>query len=251
MPQLPRQATADLGGRYWPGYTFHRLHQHALYAEKMNRINDIFDNLDDWRHLPAYQLERRADVFFSLYLPELLEARYGFEIEGLVPEFPLRIGTITPRADTNRSVKVDYLAKARGHKTVVLVELKTDDRSRRSKQDWYLERAEEVGLAALLRGLEQIVGATAHKGKYRYLLQRLEDLGLVVLESDGETLVVEAPYDVRVVYLQPNEGDEGKDVIYFHEAAEIIERHGDGLSRRFAVSLREWADVAAGEGTGR
>ncbi|MFO7922445.1 MAG: hypothetical protein R6U58_01980 [Bacteroidales bacterium] len=106
----------------------------------MNKIDCIFDNLDDWRHLPAYQLERRADIFFSIYLPELLEERYGFEIEGLVPEFPLRIGTIYPKADTNRSVKVDYLARARGSNTVVLVELKTDDRSRRSKQDWYLER---------------------------------------------------------------------------------------------------------------
>jgi hypothetical protein len=73
----------------------------------MNKINDIFDNLDDWRHLPAYQLERRADISFS----------------------------ITPNADGNRSVKVDYLAKARGHKAVVLIELETDDRSRRSKQD--------------------------------------------------------------------------------------------------------------------
>jgi hypothetical protein len=76
------------------------LHKYAPHAEKMNKIDDIFDKLDDWRHLPAYQLERRADVFFSIYLPELLEERYGFEIEGLVPEFPLRIGTITSKADT-------------------------------------------------------------------------------------------------------------------------------------------------------
>jgi hypothetical protein len=66
----------------------------------MNKINDIFDNLDDWRHLPAYQLERRADIFFSIYLPELLEQHYGFEIEGLVPEFPLRSRTILLSAST-------------------------------------------------------------------------------------------------------------------------------------------------------
>ncbi len=213
----------------------------------MKKINDIFDNLDDWRHLPAYQLERRADIFFSIYLPELLEERYGFEIEGLVPEFPLRIGTIYPKVDTNRSVKVDYLAKARGSNVVILVELKTDDKSRRTKQDWYLERAQEVGLPQLLRGLGQIVEATAHKRKYHCLLKRLEDLGLIAVSPDGGLLAAEEPYDVRVVYLQPNEGERGKDVICFHEAAKVIERHRDALSRRFAGSLCEWADVAAGE----
>lgn len=43
-----------------------------LSEEKMKYINDLFDNLDTWRHLPAYQLERCADIFFSLYLPDLL-----------------------------------------------------------------------------------------------------------------------------------------------------------------------------------
>jgi hypothetical protein len=40
-------------------------------------ISKIFDNLDSWRHLPSYQLERRADIFFAAYLPELLMARFG------------------------------------------------------------------------------------------------------------------------------------------------------------------------------
>ncbi len=31
-------------------------------------LDIIFRHLDHWRHLPSYQLERRADVFFSVYL---------------------------------------------------------------------------------------------------------------------------------------------------------------------------------------
>ena len=32
----------------------------------------LFDRLDEWRDFPNYQLERRADIFFSLYLVEAL-----------------------------------------------------------------------------------------------------------------------------------------------------------------------------------
>ena len=55
----------------------------------MHAIDPVFDLLDRWRHLPAYQLERRADVYFALYLPEVLEAVTGTPIDPrLVPELP-------------------------------------------------------------------------------------------------------------------------------------------------------------------
>ena len=41
------------------------------------RGEDVFELLDDWRHLPAYQLERRADIYFAMYLPELLAERFA------------------------------------------------------------------------------------------------------------------------------------------------------------------------------
>jgi len=37
-------------------------------------IDNLFNLLDDWRTLPAYQLERRADIFFALYLDKILES---------------------------------------------------------------------------------------------------------------------------------------------------------------------------------
>jgi len=135
-------------------------------------INEIFDNMDAWRHLPAYQLERRADIFFSIYLPDLLFNKFCVKIEGVIPEFPIRIGTIHPKLDINKSFKVDYLAKVKESNTIMFVELKTDQGFRRDKQDWYLERAKQVGLVELLEGVRKIFTATNSKKKYKYLLDR-------------------------------------------------------------------------------
>ena len=38
----------------------------------MYMIDTLFDRIDAWRHLPSYQLERRADRLFLLYMPEML-----------------------------------------------------------------------------------------------------------------------------------------------------------------------------------
>src|SRR5271157_6345504 len=102
-------------------------------GKNMKYINDIFDNMDAWRHLPAYQLERRADIFFSIYLPDILAHKLGVNITGIIPEFPIRIGTIQSKVDINKSFKIDYLAKGNDINTIVFVELKTDEGSRRDK----------------------------------------------------------------------------------------------------------------------
>ena len=90
--------------------------------------------MDTWRHLPAYQLERRADIFFSIYLPEVLTEKFGAEIEGIVPEFPVHIGTIS-NIETNKSFKIDYLARAKNSQRLFFVKFKTDVGSRRLAQD--------------------------------------------------------------------------------------------------------------------
>ena len=45
---------------------------------EMIYLDALFDRMDAW--LPNYQLERRADLFFSLYLAEALQAKLGFPI---------------------------------------------------------------------------------------------------------------------------------------------------------------------------
>lgn len=215
----------------------------------MSRIERLLGSMDAWRHLPAYQLERRADIFFSIYLADLLQERFGLSIADVVPEFPIRIGTIHPKNSAlNLAFKVDYLVKVSGASTVYFIELKTDDSSRRSTQDWYLGRAQEVGMAGLLDGIRLICAATTSKKKYRRLLGKLHDMGLIALAHDGTFTVPPAPRDIKIIYIQPNNKEGRDNVISFCDAAAIIGQYGDDLSQRFAQSLTDWADVRAGDG---
>lgn len=146
----------------------------------MKQIDTLFDWMDAWRHFPNYQLERRADLFFALYLPEVLEAKLGFPMRlDLAPEFPIRIGTIYPNIPTDKSYKIDYVALSGAADKAVFVELKTEGLSRRPEQDEYLLAAQKIGLASLLEGLLDIFRATNSKRKYFCLLEHLEDMGLV------------------------------------------------------------------------
>jgi hypothetical protein len=223
----------------------------------------LFDRMDSWRHLPNYQLERRADLFFSLYLPMALEAKLGISIHPIiVPEFPVRIGTIYPNIEIDKSYKIDYVCFSQDLKTAIFVELKTEGLSRREKQDKYLSTAQDVGFASLLDGLLKIFKATNAKRKYFCLLKVLSEIGFLKLPSKMEEIVkkdslvginafadsiaisCEAKKPI-VVYLQPN--GQRDDVLTFEEFSRTVEKFDDELSRRFAKSLREWAAVQAGE----
>ena len=212
----------------------------------MNRINKLFDNLDTWRHLPAYQLEKRADIFFSIYLPEVLAEKFGAEIEGIVPEFPVHIGTIS-NIETNKSFKIDYLARAKNSQRLFFVKFKTDVGSRRLAQDLYLERARQAGMAELLGGLRKIYQATTSRKKYNHLLSLVEELNLIKLKSSGVFEINAGEYDIEIVYIQPNNPFGQNNVITFKNFSEIVKRHGDEVSLRFAELLRRWADRKAGE----
>jgi hypothetical protein len=37
------------------------------HCDELGPLDSVFAHLDRWRHLPNYQLERRADIFFSVY----------------------------------------------------------------------------------------------------------------------------------------------------------------------------------------
>jgi hypothetical protein len=115
----------------------------------VTEIDTLFDLLDAWRHFPSYQLERRADLYFALYLPEVLEAQFGFPAQPqLVPEFPLRIGILDPAKATSASYKVDYVTLSTARDKALLVELKTDSLSRR-----FAQSLRERALAPAVLGL--------------------------------------------------------------------------------------------------
>lgn len=132
---VERQQTHQL-----EGYTLTFTSQ--IKKDKMT-INKLFDLLDDWRNLPAYQLERRADIFFAIHLEKIIEETLGTKIDFVIPEFPVRVGEIsTAHPELNKSFKIDYMTYSISENKVYLIELKTDQRSRREKQDWYLDISE-------------------------------------------------------------------------------------------------------------
>ena len=229
-------------------------------------VASIFGLLDKWRHLPAYQLERRADIFFALFLPDVLNrhlSQRGIAIDPrLVPEFPLK------RREDNGSKKADYLALSTDHEHAFLIELKTDSASLDKDQFHYLEDAVHRGMHELLRDLKCIVKATeaCKRGKYFHLLKALSDLGLIRLPPSlkkrifspsrgpykrivDEIKIVSVPDSLEIIYVLPT-ATAGFEGIDFGTFAETIEDWGE-IGRVFAHYLRSWAAIEAGAQEGR
>lgn len=204
----------------------------------------FFNLLDKWRHFPNYQLERRVDIFFALYMREILGVRGIRNISTVIPEFPVRIGEITKYTAINRSYKIDYLVIYSSNR-VAYIELKTDRNSRRVKQDQYLLASKKVGFIALLNGLLKIYSATNSKNKYQALLEELVASEVIVKSSDNKYSVVEQSYDEEIIYIQPIQTNLDEAVITFHEIAKKLAKK-DRTAQRFAKSLIEWAEVESG-----
>ncbi len=101
----------------------------------------------------------------------------------VIPELPLRRGTLFGEYvdGANASVKVDYALFSADGSRVFLVELKTDQGSRRDGQDKYLRAAQAVGMRQILSGIMKIVSATAaqYRPKYLHLLAQLERASMI------------------------------------------------------------------------
>lgn len=216
----------------------------------------LFQRLDDWRHLPAYQLERRADIFFSMYLSDVLHAQTGAPHRDPIPEFPLK------RRDSRKSSKVDYLVIAEGGERASLVELKTDMASLSSEQQTRMEIAASQGWVPLMEDLREILGGTPEPEKYCHLLRNLEGHGLLRLPDDL-LRVVYGPHGVDrkrvvmqrfeltslrpsldVLHILPHAKAGYRCIDFATFAAAIDALHEDPLSRRFSESLRRWQGTA-------
>lgn len=236
-----------------------------------SKINQLFNNLDAWRHLPAYQLERRADIFFSLYLAEVLQKKFNLsDAPVLIPEFPVRYGLVPKengKAGENQSFKIDYLAVTKDGKHVFFVELKTDMASRKPAQDEIMERAADIEGYLLFSDIKNIHKASNAKQKYlslyNYMHEHLHTEENTLTETaDGtiQKIISEEKFKQffassnkpTIVYLQPNKSDKDvetdrKKYIDFAYFADVVKKHTDcRLSELFENSLRKWAAVKAG-----
>ena len=203
-------------------------------------IDKLFNNLDNWRKLPAYQLERRADIFFSLYLDKIFKEKYKVTLDFVIPEFPIRIGSIDDnKENSNQSFKIDYVAVCEEENTVYFIELKTDQNSLREEQTTYLKQAKEKGIKIIVDGVIAIYRATTQKRKYRNLLDEISKAGWLLVEKQ-KIINNSKDYKVEIIYIQPVNDNNSENVISFDFIANLIEKDNNHLAIRFAASLRRW-----------
>ena len=203
--------------------------------------NKIFDLLDDWRNLPAYQLERRADIIFALYLERIMMYYKKTTLDLIIPEFPLRLGEL-PNRDTklNSSFKVDYLAYSKSKKIVYLIELKTDMKSRRTEQDEYYEGAKIIGLKSIIDGLIKIYKSTRQRIKYEHLMDKLVDIKWLIKESENTYTNIASDLKIEVIYIQPRNPFNATDIISFDDIICALSDEEDSFTLRFVKSLEKW-----------
>lgn len=203
-----------------------------------SEIDQLFSLLDNWRLLPAYQLERRADIFFALYLEHIIGDILNLKVLKIIPEFPIHKKTLD-KDHTNQSFKMDYLVVC--ETKVLFIELKTDSSSINEKQHHYLQQAKEANIPKLINGLLQIYKATNQKIKYARLLEHLVAIDWLELEELNWTNTSDN-HSIEIIYIQPNseENTNGYSIIPFDKVAASIEKIKSCMALRFAKSLRSW-----------
>jgi hypothetical protein len=122
---------------------------------------------------------------------------------------------------------------------VYLIELITDQRSRREKQDRYLQSASEIKVKGLVNGLIKIYKATNQKIKYNNLLDKIEKIGWIV--RDNKTIKnLNIEIEPSIIYIQPLNKENKKSIISFDDIIKALSASNDLLTKRFIESLEKW-----------
>jgi len=209
---------------------------------------EYFTMMEDWKRFPAYKAEPRIDSLFGFYLKTMATEFLEDNIEGIIPELPIRLGTVKPHHNAtpfaDRSYKVDFYLLGSSGKNY-FVEFKTDSSSRRDKQDQYLQESQEKGMASIVDGILKIQNATSYKYKHKYahLVECLQGLGLISNERkySGKSSEIEIIY----VQPQPRKGlDETSRIIDFKWVAQWLKNtYGhQQFESAFSEALIHWAN---------
>ena len=238
----------------------------------MQSIAEILSALDNWRHLPAYQLERRVDVLFGMILPSVAPALFDFPRCGdvtVIPEFPLHKGAtgISGDRSDNHSVNVDFAVfwSSKHAKRMILVELKTDPKSINDHQLCNMLEARCAGPEKILLGVKEAASASKETNKYAQLIWHLDQVGCFGNSEQRdwenpkrifEELVVAHGWRTLhpdVASITPKGMDEitrGKfpdmHCVCFRRLADLIERTRHPMETVFSYYLRKWANQEAG-----
>lgn len=236
----------------------------------LDSVERIFNNLDDWRKLPAYQLERRADIYFATYLPEVLKSLKiinNVKDMVIIPEFPLSKKALRGNYIYRDSLKIDYLVLNKENKKAIFVELKTDMISFDPEQYQNMQNATIIGLDKFCQMIIELLPKQNFRKRVKYynLLKKLSDAGLVLIPKSvkdimngrdhrgitkiaKEIMVLENAQKFQlphnILYILPNQIPEPLDSdqqITFKDFATGISTK-DELSLRFIKSLNKWQD---------
>jgi hypothetical protein len=192
-------------------------------------------------------LERRADIFFAVYLKRILEAELDIDVVNIIPEFPLK------KESSNQSVKADY-ACFTSTKKVVLVELKTDNDSLTQEQLDDYRRALAAGWEKVIDGVNAIQEISTERKKYKALGSSLKETSSVSVSRAGKTKQWAArggwSFYGKIAVIKPSMekrdkkkfNADGKVVfIPFRKVAKYLEADRSELASRFVESLDDWS----------
>jgi hypothetical protein len=224
----------------------------------MKKINELFDLLDDWRLLPSYQLERRADIYFAIHLEPILKASRSKLVSehrtmGIIPEFPILKRIIDNEESSNLSFKVDYAVFFESSAKFILVELKTDIRSIDKQQYEKLKKVQqEVELQDVIEGINTVYkrSKSKYRVKYKYLLEKLRSFGIVDHNFNFNKDLNQQKANSELFYLMP--GYDNKNIvpkvetITFDDVKNGLSQEKDPLTIRFCKSLIPWAEPENG-----
>ena len=123
-------------------------------------LEKIYEN----SRFPKYQMERRIDIFFNFFLPEIFKHEFGedYELDIIIPELPIK------GPDSNRSANLDYFVVCKKMKTAFLVELKTYDFSFDSKQLRRYGIMQSDGISKIKSDVDQILATTSSNFRICY-----------------------------------------------------------------------------------
>jgi len=96
--------------------------------QRTDFTNQLLKLISSNKRFPAYQAERRIDIFINFFLEDILKYKLRkdlneIEIDDIAPEFPLK------KEKGNQSTNMDYLCLLRSDgaiNKILFVELKTD-----------------------------------------------------------------------------------------------------------------------------
>jgi len=204
---------------------------------------EYFAMMEDWKQLPAYRAEPRIDSLIGFYLPKMMTDIIGDPVVGIIPELPIRLGTVKPHLNTatfaDKSYKVDFYLLGESGKHY-FVEFKTDSGSRRDEQDTYLDEAQSIGMMEVTQGVMRIASVSSYKKKYSHLRAKMMGLGLI--DVDGKfTSKVDT---IEIVYVQPHrkDGDAGRVIDFMQVSKWLTDNFGQGdLETAFAGTLSRWS----------